>query len=100
MEAIPSLVIEQGRPTRFFFCDSYNSLLRSSLFPGSVVVDVSATFALKLKALRQHASQPMARYAPMARRMGAIWGGRSRVAWGEAFEPCPILGNLPRVMLL
>lgn len=100
MEAIPSLVVEHGRPTRMFFCDAYNSLLRSMLFPGSVVVDVSATFDLKIKALRKHASQPMVRFVPMARRMGAMWGGRARVAWGEAFVPCPVLGNIPRVMLL
>jgi LmbE family N-acetylglucosaminyl deacetylase len=100
MEVIPTLVMEHGRPTRLFLCDSYNSVLRSTLFPGSIVVDVSATFDLKIKALRKHSSQPMARYVPMARRMGAMWGGRSRVAWAEAFVPCPILGNIPRVMLL
>lgn len=100
MEALPSLVIQSGGPTRLFLCDSYNSMLRSALFPGSVVVDVTATFEQKIKALRKHNSQPMIRYVPMARRMGAMWGGRARVPWGEAFVPCPILGNVPRVGLL
>jgi LmbE family N-acetylglucosaminyl deacetylase len=100
MEAIPTLVMQQGGPSRLFFCDSYNSMLRSMLFPGSVVVDVTGTFEQKIKALRKHRSQPMVRYVPMARRMGAMWGGRARVAWGEAFVPCPILGNVPRVGLL
>jgi LmbE family N-acetylglucosaminyl deacetylase len=99
-EVIPDLVIQHGRPSRLYFCDSYNSLLRSMPFPGSVVVDVTPTFELKIKALRRHGSQPMARFVPMARRMGAMWGGRARVAWGEAFVPCPILGNVNWVKLL
>lgn len=100
MDAIPSLVMELGLPTRLFLCDSYNSLLRRALFPGSVVVDVTPTFDLKMKALRKHRSQPLARYVSMARRMGAMWGGRARVAWAEAFVPCPVLGNVTRVKLL
>ncbi|HEY2295242.1 MAG TPA: PIG-L family deacetylase [Thermoanaerobaculia bacterium] len=100
MEALPALVIQHNFPSRLYFCDSYNSMLRSMLFPGSVVVDVTETFEQKIKALRKHRSQPMVRFEPMARRMAAMWGGRARVAWGEAFVPCPILGNIPRVGLL
>lgn len=100
MDALPSLVMEHGLPTRLFLCDSYNSVLRSKLFPGSIIVDVTESFDLKIKALRKHRSQPMVRYVPMARRMGAMWGGRARVGWAEAFIPCPILGNITRVKLL
>lgn len=95
LAAIPDAVIKKGVPSRLYTCDSYESLTVNGVVPGRVIVDVSAVFAQKLRALECHRSQPLEHFLPMAKRLGAMWGARIGVQWAEAFDPVPILGRLP-----
>jgi N-acetylglucosamine malate deacetylase 1 len=93
--AVPRAVIENGRPLRLYGCDTYNSLTLDGRVRGTVVVDVSEWAERKLEALRAHSSQPVEHFAAMASRMGRYWGGTRGCAWGEAFDPIPVLDRLP-----
>ncbi|MFF4648088.1 PIG-L deacetylase family protein [Streptomyces sp. NPDC001389] len=96
LEGLPDVVIATGHPRRLYTCDTYNSLTLNGPVTASVIVDTSDTFDQKMRALAQHASQPITdRFGPMAENLGALWGGRIGTARGEAFQPLPILGWLP-----
>lgn len=96
LAGLPTAHIATGRPHRLYACDTYNSLTLHGPVNAPVIVDVSATFEQKMHALGEHASQPIAEhFAPMARNLGALWGGRIGAGHAEAFTPLPILGRLP-----
>lgn len=94
--ALPEAVIATGRPARVYTCDTYNSLTLDGPVAASVIVDVTATFATKMAALREHASQPIEHhFGPMAEHLGRLWGARIGARYAEAFTPLPVLGRLP-----
>lgn len=100
LAALPDVVIANGRPSRLYTCDSYESLTLGGKVEGRVIVDVTSTFETKRAALAVYRSQPLEHFALMAERIGASWGGRIGSRWGEAFDPVPILGRLPAVLHL
>jgi LmbE family N-acetylglucosaminyl deacetylase len=101
LAGLPQAHIATGTPRRLYTCDSYNSLTLSGPVNASVIVDVSGTFEQKMRALAEHASQPIEEhFGPMARHLGGLWGGRIGVEHAEAFTPIPILGRLPAAMHL
>lgn len=94
--ALPEPRIATGRPSRFYTCDSYNSLTLDGPLRADRIVDATATFDTKMAALRQHASQPIEEhFGPMAETLGRLWGARIGTEYGEAFTAVPILGCLP-----
>jgi N-acetylglucosamine malate deacetylase 1 len=95
LAALPKAVIATGHPLRVYTCDSYESLTLGGQVPGTVVVDVTSTFPVKMRALAAHQSQPLDHFGPMAERLGRSWGARIGTDYGEAFDPVPVLGRVP-----
>ncbi|MFE5587317.1 PIG-L deacetylase family protein [Kitasatospora sp. NPDC056531] len=96
LAAVPEPRIATGRPSRFYTCDTYNSLTLDGPVRADVIVDATATFDTKLAALREHASQPIEQhFGPMAETLGRLWGARIGARYAEAFTAVPILGCLP-----
>ncbi|MFF2146213.1 PIG-L deacetylase family protein [Kitasatospora sp. NPDC058190] len=96
LAAVPELRIATGRPSRFYTCDTYNSLTLDGPVRADVIVDATTTFDTKMAALREHASQPIDQhFGPMAETLGRLWGARIGTRYAEAFTAVPILGCLP-----
>ncbi|MFD8703656.1 PIG-L deacetylase family protein [Kitasatospora sp. NPDC059648] len=96
LAAVPEPRIATGRPSRFYTCDTYNSLTLDGPVRADVIVDATATFDTKMAALREHASQPIEQHSgPMAETLGRLWGARIGAQYAEAFTAGPILGCLP-----
>lgn len=96
LAAVPEPRIATGRPSRFYTCDTYNSLTLDGPVRADVIVDSTAFFDTKLAALREHASQPIEQhFGPMADTLGRLWGARIGTRYAEAFTAVPILGCLP-----
>ncbi|MFD7902963.1 PIG-L deacetylase family protein [Kitasatospora sp. NPDC059747] len=96
LAAVPEPRISTGYPSRFYTCDTYNSLTLDGPVRADVIVDATATFDTKLAALHEHASQPIEQhFGPMAETLGRLWGARIGTRYAEAFTAVPILGCLP-----
>jgi LmbE family N-acetylglucosaminyl deacetylase len=97
LAALPEVVITTGHPLRVYTCDGYHNLDRTGRpLHLPVIIDVTSTWATKMRALAAHASQPIANhFAPMAETLGRLHGGRIGMRYAEAFSPVPILGRLP-----
>lgn len=96
LQALPEAVITTGHPRRVYACDSYNSLALDGPVRAGAIVDITDTFALKMRALGAHASQPIeGHFGPMAERLARLWGGRIGTEFAEVFTPLPVLGRLP-----
>lgn len=94
--ALPAVVIATGRPHRVYSSDTYNSLTINGPVPTGAIIDVTETWHTKMKALRAHASQPVAEhFGPMAETLGRLWGARIGTPYAEAFQPVPVLGRVP-----
>jgi LmbE family N-acetylglucosaminyl deacetylase len=93
--ALTGTVAACGYPRHVYTCDTYNSLTLGGPVPAGRIVDITTTFATKMRALAAHASQPVdEQYAPMADALSRLWGARAGVARAEAFVPLPLLGRL------
>ena len=96
LAALPDAVIATGHPQRVYTCGTYNDLTLDGPIRPHTVIDVSATFATKMRALHQHRSQPIVEhFAPMAETLGRSWGARIGVQYAENFVPVPVLGRIP-----
>jgi LmbE family N-acetylglucosaminyl deacetylase len=95
LAALPEAVISSGHPMRVYTCDSYEGRTLDGHVPGTVIVDVTSTFPVKMSALAAHQSQPLDHFGAMAERLGRTWGARIGADYGEAFDPVPVLGRLP-----
>ncbi|MFF2081306.1 PIG-L deacetylase family protein [Kitasatospora sp. NPDC058162] len=96
LAAVPEPRIATGRPSRFYTCDTYNSLALNGPVRADVIVDATDTFDIKLAGLHEHASQPIEQhFGPMAETLGRLWGARIGTRYAEAFTAVPILGCLP-----
>ncbi|MGH3157335.1 MAG: PIG-L deacetylase family protein [Streptosporangiaceae bacterium] len=97
LAALPEAVIATGQPRRVYTTDTYNSLTLDGPVRASVIIDITATFEVKMKALAAHAStQPIAEhFGPMAETIGRLWGARIGARYAEAFTSVPVLGRLP-----
>lgn len=96
LEALPEAKIQTGRPRRLYSCDTYNSLTTSGPVTPTVMVDVTGTFATKMRALHCHQYQPIDQhFGPMAEDLTRLWGRRSGADYAEAFTALPVLGRLP-----
>ncbi len=97
LAALPEAVIATGHPRRVYTTDTYNSLTLDGPVSASVVVDITATFDAKMKALAAHdGTQPITgHFAPMAETLARLWGARIGTRYAEAFTPVPVLGRLP-----
>ncbi|NKY96640.1 GlcNAc-PI de-N-acetylase [Nocardiopsis dassonvillei subsp. albirubida] len=94
--ALPEVVISTGHPRRVYTADSYNGLTLDGPISPATVIDVSETFEVKLRALEQHRSQPIAdHFGPMARTLAYLWGARIGMTYAENYTPLPVLGRLP-----
>jgi len=102
LAALPEVVITTGYPRRVYTCDGYHNLQRDGRpLHLPVIVDVTGVWDTKMRALTQHASQPIAEhFAPMAETPGRLHGGRIGVRYAEAFAPLPVLGQLPATLHL
>ncbi|MFE3205952.1 PIG-L deacetylase family protein [Embleya sp. NPDC059237] len=96
VEALPEVVIATGHPRRLYTCDTYNSLTLDGPVHADTIVDVTATFPTKMRALRAHTSQPIEdHFGPMADTLARLWGARIDAARAEAYTAIPILGRVP-----
>jgi LmbE family N-acetylglucosaminyl deacetylase len=97
LAALPEVVITTGHPHRVYSCDGYHNLHRDGRpLHLPVIVDVTAVWETKMRALAGHVSQPIdEHFAPMAETLGRLHGGRIGVPYAEAFAPVPVLGRLP-----
>ena len=96
LAAVPASVIDGGHPQRVYTCGTYNDLTLDGPIRPHTVIDVSATFATKMRALHEHISQPIAdHFGPMARTLGRSWGARIGARYAENFIPLPVLGRIP-----
>lgn len=96
LAAIPESVIAIGHPQRLYTCDGYNNLdsLGSPLYLPTII-DITETFATKMRALQCHQSQPIGdHFGPMAEALSRVHGQRIGTQHAEAFRPMPILGRL------
>jgi len=102
LAAVPEAVISSGFPRRLYTCDSYNSLTLTGPLPPAVIIDITATYLLKMQALAAHsATQPISdHFGPMANILARLWGARIGTEYGEPFTRVPILGRLPRATRL
>lgn len=100
LAAVPRAVIDRGHPRRLYTCDSYESLTLRGHVTGRTIIDIGATFAIKMQALAMHVSQPLDHFAPMAERLARSWGARISATHAEAFDPLPVLGRLPATRYL
>lgn len=97
LPALPEAVITTRHPRRVYTTDTYNSLTLHGPVHASVIVDITATFEVKAKALAAHGgTQPIAsHFGPVAETLARLWGARIGVRYGKAFMPVPVLGRLP-----
>ncbi|WP_218149312.1 PIG-L deacetylase family protein [Streptomyces colonosanans] len=96
LAGLPAAHIATGAPRKLYTCDTYNSLTLNGPVTASVIIDISATYERKMRALAEHHSQPISEhFGPMAENLSALWGARIGTARAEAFRPLPILGRLP-----
>jgi LmbE family N-acetylglucosaminyl deacetylase len=95
MGGLPDIVIATGRPRRVYSCDTYEGLTRTGPVAAGTIVDVTATYEQKLRALAAHTSQPLEHFGGMADRLTRLWGARIGTERAEAFLPLPVLGRLP-----
>lgn len=97
LAALPEVVVTTGHPRRAYTCDGYHNLDRTGRpLHLPVIIDITSTWTTKMQALGAHTSQPIANhFAPMAKNLGRLHGGRVGVQYAEAFSPVPILGRLP-----
>lgn len=95
--ALPDAVIATGRPHRAYTCDGYNNLDRHGRpLHLPTIIDVTTTWATKIAALREHASQPIPdHFEPMAHTLARLHGLRTGARYAEAFRVVPLLGLLP-----
>jgi N-acetylglucosamine malate deacetylase 1 len=102
LAALPETVIATGRPLRVYTTDTYNSLTLTGPVSAAVIVDITATFETKTRALAAHnGTQPVTgHFGPMADTLARLWGTRIGVPYGEAFTPVPVLGRLPATLRL
>ena len=100
LAAIPEAAITSGHPRRLYTCDSYESLTLRGPVAAQVIVDITTTFEVKLRALHAHRSQPLDHFGAMAERLARLWGARIGVAYAEPFTPLPVLGRLPGALHL
>jgi len=102
LAALPEVVIATGNPRRVYTCDGYHNLRRDGRpLHLPVIVDVTSMWDTKMRALTQHASQPIAEHlAPMAETLGRLHGCRIGVRYAEAFAPVPVLGQLAATLHL
>lgn len=99
--ALPDVVIATGHPRRVYTCDSYNGLTSHGPIAAHTIIDVTDTWAAKMRALAAHASQPISEhFAPMAETLARLWGRRIGTRYGENFVPLPVLGRLPAATTL
>jgi N-acetylglucosamine malate deacetylase 1 len=97
LAALPETVITSGYPRRVYTTDTYNSLTLDGPVHASVIVDITATFDVKMTALAAHGgTQPItSHFGPMAETLARLWGARIGTRYAEAFTPIPVLGRLP-----
>ena len=96
LQALPNVVIATGHPRRVYACDTYNSLTLHGPVWAGAIVDISAVWDQKMRALRAHRSQPITGlFGPMADNLARLWGARVGAAYAENFTPIPVLGRLP-----
>jgi hypothetical protein len=62
-----------------------------------VIVDITATYPVKQRALAAHnGTQPVTgHFGPMAENLASLRGARIGTRYAEAFSPLPVLGRLP-----
>ncbi|MGH3622789.1 MAG: PIG-L deacetylase family protein [Sciscionella sp.] len=100
-ETLPEVVIATGHPRRLYTADSYNSLTLDGPVPAHTIIDITATYAIKKRALAAHVSQPITdHFGPMAENLARLWGHRIGMRYAENFLPLPILGHLPAATTL
>jgi N-acetylglucosamine malate deacetylase 1 len=97
LAALPPAVITTGSPCRLYTTDTYNSLTADGPVRATAIVDITATYTAKTRALAAHdGTQPIAsHFGPMADTLARLWGSRIGTAYGEAFTAIPVLGRLP-----
>lgn len=96
-EAVIKTIIKSGFPKKLFTCDTYNSLTCKGRVQGKYIIDISATYHIKIEALQFHESQPLHHFIDMSTRLGKYWGSIIGTEWGEAFDSVPLLGRLPGI---
>lgn len=98
---LPEIVIASGFPRRVYSGDTYNGLTVHGPIAAHSIIDVTATWDIKMRALAAHASQPIAEhFGPMAETLGRLWGSRIGARYGENFTPLPVLGRVPAATTL
>jgi LmbE family N-acetylglucosaminyl deacetylase len=97
LAALPEAVISTGYPRRVYTTDTYNSLTLEGPVHPAVIVDITATFEVKTRALAAHGgTQPITgHFGPMAEILARLWGARIGTQYAEVFSPIPVLGRLP-----
>lgn len=97
LAALPEAVIGTGFPRRAYTTDTYNSLTLDGPVTAGTIIDITATFEVKARALAAHdGTQPVtSHFGPMADTLARLWGARIGTRYGEAFTPLPVLGRLP-----
>jgi N-acetylglucosamine malate deacetylase 1 len=97
LAALPAAVIRTGHPQRVYTTDSYNSLTLDGPVRASVIIDITTTYEIKMRALAAHSrTQPISEhFGPMAETLARLWGARIGVRYAEAYTPVPVLGRLP-----
>lgn len=102
LAALPGTVITTGCPRRVYTTDTYNSLTLAGPVQAPVIVDITATYETKTRALAAHdGTQPVSgHFGPMAETLARLWGARIGAPYGEAFTPLPVLGQLPAALRL
>jgi LmbE family N-acetylglucosaminyl deacetylase len=101
LDALPEVVIATGYPRRVYTADTYNGLTLDGPVPPATIVDITGTFETKQRALAAHSSQPIEdHFGPMAENLARLWGQRIGVPYAENFVPIPVLGRLPRSLVL
>jgi len=101
LSALPEVVITTGCPRRVYTCDTYNSLTLIGPVHASVIIDITDTYDVKMRALQAHASQPITdHFGPMAEHLARLWGARIGSPHAEAFTPVPVLGRIPATTYL
>jgi LmbE family N-acetylglucosaminyl deacetylase len=97
LAALPPAVITTGSPRRLYTTDTYNSLTADGPVRASTIVDITATYSTKTRALAAHnGTQPItSHFGPMADTLARLWGSRIGTTYGEAFTAIPVLGRLP-----
>jgi LmbE family N-acetylglucosaminyl deacetylase len=102
LAALPAAVISTGHPQRVYTTDSYNSLTLDGPVRATVIINITATYDIKMRALAAHSrTQPIsAHFGPMAETLARLWGARIGARYAEAYTPTPVLGRLPAALHL